>query len=349
MSTMPIEQNRGQEPLPSVPGPPDAGVPRGRRSILWYLEAGAVPLLTLLLIVLFSVLPETRDTFPTVANLKIMLGGQAVLVVVSMAVLIPLMCNRYDFSVGACAGLGGIFAATVMASSGSVWLGILAALATGLVVGVVNGLLVTVARVDSVVVTLATTSLISGVVTWKTDGKSIVSGIPDSLTSFVSGTLLGVPRGFWVSVAVVLAALYLTRQTPFGRRMDAIGTNPAAAGLLGLRVNRIILTTFLISAAVAGLAGMLVIGQSGTASPTVGPGLTIPAIAAAFLSVAAISPGRFNVLGTFAAIIFLAVLNSGLNLAGADTYVNDFANGGALIVGVALASFLGRRRTSGAG
>jgi ribose transport system permease protein len=108
-----------------------------------------------------------------------------------------------------------------------------------------------------------------------------------------------------------------------------------------------VLISFVVAGALSGAAGVLLVAQAGAASPTAGPDFTLPAIAAAFLSVAAIQPGRFNVGGAFVAIVFLAVLNSGLNLAGASSYVNDFANGGALIAGVALASLFGRRRTAG--
>jgi ribose transport system permease protein len=123
-----------------------------------------------------------------------------------------------------------------------------------------------------------------------------------------------------------------------------MGANRAAARLIGLRTTRLALTGFVLAAVLAGLAGVLLVGVSGAGNPQVGPNFTLPAIAAAFLSVAAIKPGRFNVWGTLTAIVFLAILNSGLNLAGANPYVNDFANGGALILGVSLAAILGRRR-----
>lgn len=94
------------------------------------------------------------------------------------------------------------------------------------------------------------------------------------------------------------------------------------------------------------VAGLLYVAGAGGASPNVGTTFTLPALAAAFLSAAAVRPGRFNVWGTIIAIFFLAVLNSGLSLAGMPPYVNDYVNGGALIVGVALAAALYRRRTS---
>jgi ribose transport system permease protein len=310
----------------------------------YLLEASALPFLLVVLCVFFALLPATSDTFPTMDNLRITIGAQAALTVIAMSALVPLICQEYDFSVGSIAGLSAVFSASVLVGGGSIFVALGLSIGIGLAVGLVNGLLVTRLGVNSVVSTLGTATLIAGVVALKTNGKSIVSGIPDGLTDFVSGTWLGIPRGFYVAVIVSLGVWYLLRQTPWGRYLAAIGDNREAARLLGANVKRRVLTAYLITGAVAGAAALLLIGDTGTASPQVGPGYTLPAIAAAFLSVAAIQPGRFNVWGTLVAIMFLGALNSGLNLAGASPYINDFANGGALILGVALASLLGRNR-----
>jgi ribose transport system permease protein len=328
-------------------GPPAPRRGPDRTRALHYAEAAALPILAVLLALFFSVLPATSEAFPTVANLRVTLGNQSVLIIVAMAAVIPLLSEEYDFSVGATTGLGAIYSASALAGGASIVGALAVAVAIGVGVGIVNGLLVTRARVNSVVATLGTATLIAGVVTWKTDGTSIIQGIPDSLTSFTIAQFLGLPRSFWVAVAVTVAAYYLVRHTPFGRYLDGIGSNKSAARLLGLRVERTVLISFVVAGALSGGAGLLLVAQAGAASPTAGPDFTLPAIAAAFLSVAAIQPGRFNIGGAFVAIIFLAILNSGLNLAGASSYVNDFANGGALIAGVALASLFGRRRTAG--
>ena len=313
-----------------------------RRFAHW-AEAWALVILTIALALFFVFLPATSETFPTVGNLRVTLGAQSVLVIVAMGALIPLISGHYDFSVGAVAGLASVFCASSLSGGDPIPVALAIGVGVGLIVGAVNGLLVTVARVDSVVVTLGTATIVAGAVTWKTDGVSIVQGIPDSLTA-LSDPLIGIPKSFFIAIAVVAITYVLLRHTAFGRYVDAIGSNLGAARLVGLNTNRLVLTTFLLSGALAGLAGLIQVAVSGAGNPQVGENFTLPAIAAAFLSVAAIKPGRFNVWGTLVAIIFLAVLNSGLNLAGASSFVSDFANGGALIVGVALAATLGRRR-----
>ena len=181
---------------------------------------------------------------------------------------------------------------------------------------------------------------------WKSGGQAIVNGIPTVLTSLAKPLVFGIPTCFFIALLFAAATWYLLRQTPFGRYLQAVGTNRSAARLVGLRPARLTFLTFLLSGGIAALAGVVQVGVAGAANPNVGPNFTLPAIAAVFLSVAAITPGRFNVWGTCVAIAFLAVLNSGLSLAGVSSYVNDFANGAALIAGVATASLLGLRRSS---
>jgi ribose transport system permease protein len=143
---------------------------------------------------------------------------------------------------------------------------------------------------------------------------------------------------------LAVAVYYLLSHTPYGRYLYAFGSNREASRLVGIRTKLTLGLTFVIAGALCGLAGVLQVSRAGSADPKLGETFTLPALAAAFLSAAAIRPGRYNVWGTLVAIFFLAVLNNGLNLAGAQPYVANYVNGAALIVGVGLAVRLGRRR-----
>lgn len=327
---------------------PDAAsrdrVGRERRNA-WWLEASALPLLTVGLILFFTLLPATSETFPTAGNLRVTVLSQSVLVIVAMASLLPIIAGGYDFSVGAVVGLSSIIVASLSSTGTPLLLAILAGAVSGLAIGAVNGFFVTKVHVDSVVVTLGMTIIVAGIVTWVTSGKAIVKDIPEVLTSLSKSWFPGLPGALFVSLAIAIATWFVIRQTPYGRYLEAVGVNRSAARLVGLRPDRITFIAFGLSGLVAGLAGFVQVGVAGAANPNVGANLTLPAIAAVFLSVAAIAPGRFNVWGTIVAIVFLAVLNSGLSLAGASPFVNDFANGAALILGVSTASLLGIRRS----
>ncbi|MEA2361359.1 MAG: ribose transport system permease protein [Thermoleophilaceae bacterium] len=337
------EQITTQPTAGPPPAEPAAGGRRARRHVGDYLEEYALVILTIALAILFSLLPATTEAFPTSANFQVMLGEQAVLMLVALAVLLPVATGVWDFTPGATTGLASIYAASVMAGSGSIVVAVLIACAVGVAVGVVNGILVSHLKINSVIATFGMTILIAGVVQAKTGGNSIV-GVPASLTDFGSSRLIGLPVVTFVALGVAFVVWYLLVRTPFGRYLYSIGSNRHAATLVGLRVNRLTVIAFAAGGALAGIAGVIYLARAGAGNPVIGPGYTLPAYAAVFLGAVAIRPGTVNVWGTVIAIVFLAVLNNGLSLAGASPYVANFANGFALLAGVALANALARKR-----
>jgi ribose transport system permease protein len=325
-------------PAPATPG----GERQGR--LVGFLEAYALVILLILVVIFFSFYSKTSDTFPTVGNFQAVVGNQAVVAIVALAALIPIACNQWDLSVGATAGVSSIYVASAMSGGTPVLLAVLLGLGIGLVVGLFNAVVVTRFGVNGIIATLGTATLLAGVTQAKTGGVAIVANIPNSVVSFGSGNWLGIPKAGWLLIVITLGVYYLLNHTPFGRYLYAVGANLDAARLVGLRSNRLIGWSFVAAGVLAGGAGALQVARAGGADPRVGEQFTLPALAAAFLSAAAIQPGRYNVWGTIVAIFFLAALNAGLNLAGSQDYITNFVNGAALIIGVGLAAYLGRRR-----
>lgn len=327
----------------SAPGERKFGWPTRHRLLGW---AEAYALLALLFItgIFFSVLPSTSGTFPTEANLQAIAANQAVIAIVALGALLPVVCGEWDLSVGANAGLSSVFVATALGSGTPVWLAVLIGLGVGIGIGILNALIVTQVKVNAVIATLGMATILEGALNQKTGGLAVASNIPHSITNFGSGKTLGIPDPAWAMIVIAFVVWYVLQHTPVGRHLYALGSNAAAARLVGLRTRWLLAFTFIGAGALAGLAGFLEVTRAGGADPKVGVSFTLPALAAAFLSAAAIKPGRPNVWGTLVAIFFLATLNGGLNLAGSPSYVASYVNGAALIVGVALASYLGRRR-----
>jgi len=324
----------------------DLGAPeesRIRRPVADRFEAFALPALLVLAALFFTVYGPTSNTFLTTANIQVLLGGQAVVALVALALLVPLCANEWDLSVGGVAGLSATFAASVM-SSGSLMGGLLVALGLGVLVGIANALIVTRFKVNAVIATLGMLTILQGVINQKSHGVSIVSNIPQSLVNLGSENWFGIPRITILLAVIALATYYLLEHTPYGRYLYAYGSNPTAARLVGLRTRLLTSSTFVIAGLLAASAGILSVARAGGASPTVGDQLLLPAFAAAFLSAASIKPGRCNVGGLLIAVYFLAVINNGLSLAGAQPYISSYVNGAALIIGVGLATYLGRRR-----
>lgn len=306
---------------------------------------GLVALL-LVLLVFFSVNPSTPQ-FATNGNFTNILSNESLLGILVIATVVPLVANQIDLSVGPVAGLGSILCSGLMSrSEWPLWAAIAAAVLAGLLVGCINGLLVAIFKINSIIATLGTSSVIAAVVLAYSEGLSIVTGISTSLTNVGFGNWLGLPKPFYFFAVVALLVYYFMEQTPRGKDLRAIGASPTAAKLVGINVTRLTVQSFVVAGAIAGAAGVLLVAVQGAGNPEIGDNYTLPAIAAAFLGATAIQPGRYNVWGSVTAVFFLAISVNGLTLWGAPPWVNDAFNGVALIVGVGLAVYAGKVRVT---
>jgi ribose transport system permease protein len=209
-------------------------------------------------------------------------------------------------------------------------------------------MLVAYVGVNSFITTLAAGTLIGGLVSLYTANATIVTGIPPAITEFGSAVHLGLPAVVWVVLAVAAALAVVIDRTVHGRRLVSAGINPAAARLVGIDVNRVVVLSFVASASLAGVAGVLLLARTGTGNPQVGNGYTLAALSAAFLGATALRPGQFNVAGTLLGVLFVAISVNGLTLAGAQDWVDPVFNGAALMIAVAVSTGLGRVRSRGA-
>ena len=310
-----------------------------------FVERYALLVLFLLMCLFFSVYGPTSGTFASSANVRNILGNEPVIAIIALASIIPLTCGQFDLSVGATAGLSSIVTASAAAEHElPVVVAIVIGVLSGCLVGLFNGVLVARLGVNALIATLGTATLVAGLVSLYTSNQVISIGIPESITSVGSGTWLGLPRTVFTLAAVALAVWYLLTQTPYGRYLTSVGVSPGSARLVGLRVDRYVLSSFVLSGGLAGIAGVLLLARAGTANPAVGPGYTLAALSAAFLGATAIKPGTFNVLGTLLGVAFVAVSVNGLVLSGAADWVQPTFNGAALIIAVALSTAIARRR-----
>lgn len=295
--------------------------------------------------VLYSTWGKTSGVFLTSANMRNMVASQAVIGVLTLGILVTMVAGNFDLSVGNIAGLSQVMTATLYSTYHvNLWVGILAGVAIGAFVGGINGVLVTVLRVDPFIITLGTASAILGFVDWYTNGQAIVNGIPDGIINFGRNNFIGVPDIVWVLALVALAIYYLLEHTPYGRNLHAIGSNRAAARLVGIRVERSIAMAFVINGFFAGVAGVLMLARAGAGNPQIPPTLALTALAGAFLGAASFKVGRLNVPGTIVALLFLAVNITGLTFAGVANWINEMFTGVSLIFAIAVAAVLSKER-----
>jgi hypothetical protein len=151
---------------------------------------------------------------------------------------------------------------------------------------------------------------------------------------------LGIETPFWLLIVITVAVWFMHRQTPFGRRLTAVGSNETAARLTGIRVDRAVLIAYVLSGLLSGVGGVLLTAQGGNADSTIGISYLFPAMAAVFLGQTAITPGRPNVWGTFFALFLVAVAVDGFTPMGAASWISQVFNGAALLVAVAVSSLM---------
>ncbi|MDQ1204810.1 ABC transporter permease [Microbacterium sp. SORGH_AS_0862] len=312
------------------------------------LEKYALPLLTVLVFVFFSFFSLSAASFPTLNNITVILGSQAVVALVAIAALFPLVAGYFDFSLGANAAMTQVMTAGLMSAySVPLPVAIVISLALGVLVGVVNGYFVTRLHMSPFVTTLGMSMLLAGLMAWFTGGRTFVSGIDPAIILFGSTRLLGVPLVFYITLAVGLVAWYFFSHTPFGRSLYAIGSNATAAKLVGLPVTKNVWWSFIVAGSIAGLAGVLQLARVGSATASDGGLILFPALAAVFLGATTIRPGFFNVWGTIIGAVFVSVSVSGLALSGASGWASNVFNGAALLAAVALSTYLGRSQRRG--
>jgi len=318
-----------------------AALPFGARFVKQY----SMVFLLVASFVLYSTWSKTSSVFLTGDSLRVMVAGQAVIGVLTLGILVTMVAGNFDLSVGNIAGLSQVMTASFYAHHGvNLWVGILIGIAIGSFVGGINGVLVTVLRVDPFIITLGTASAILGYVDWYSKGQAIVQGIPQPLIDFGRNNFAGVPDIVWVLVVVAIAIYYLLEHTPYGRNLHAIGSNRAAARLVGIRVERSIAMAFVINGFFAGIAGVLMLARAGAGNPQIPPTLALTALAGAFLGAASFKVGRLNVPGTIVALLFLAVNITGLQYAGVANWINELFTGLSLIFAIALAAVLQKDR-----
>lgn len=320
----------------------------GIRNLRNLFERTALVFVWLAVIIFFGVLRP--DQFLTISNFAAILGSQAVLVVLVMALIIPLTVGEYDLSVASTLLLSQMLIGVLNTRHGvPISLLIPLCIIVGAFVGLINGGFIVLFGIDSLIVTLGIGTLISGIVLLISGGQTF-AGIDPVLTDAVVGKrLLGVPLEFYYGLLLVIIVWYIFEYTSLGRRLLFVGRGREVARLNGLRVDRIRWGAFVASGAVSALAGILYAGTSGAADPISGANYLMPAMAAAFLGTTAIKPGRFNAWGSFIAVYFLVTGVTGLALFGLQAWVQNVFYGAALVVAVTFSQLTRRREALNVG
>jgi ribose transport system permease protein len=302
-----------------------------------------VVLVIALVIVFWSLSPEFR----TGGNWKGLLLGQSVIAITTLSVLFPLIVGEFDLSVGYNIGFVAMFGAWATSHGWSTGLVLVGMLVVGTLVGLVNGLLVVVLKINSFIATLGVGILVSALTLGLSQGNQLTT-VPRAILDAGQKDFLGVPWSLWAFIVVAIVCYYVLEHTPLGAKWYAIGGSERVAFLAGIRTGGLKIAAFTVTGLIVAIAAVFQLGQAGAATPSLGPDLLLPAYAGAFLAVTTFKPGFYNVIGVIVGILLLAIGYNGLSLLGAQFWVQPLFNGVALIVAVVAARLIAVRRRTGA-
>jgi ribose transport system permease protein len=310
-------------------------------------EASLLPFAFVIVIAFFGIMRP--DTFFQWSNFTSIFGLNAPTLVLVMALLIPLTNGDLDLSLAELFGMTAILVGWLNVNQHwAIVPAIIVALVVATIAGAITGGLIVFFDVNPLIITLAMGSVFDGIAFWLPDQQSI-PGISTGLQNWtVLKHLLGIPLDFWYGIVIMLIMFYVLTFTPFGQRSLFVGQSREVARLSGFKVNKTRFWAFLVGGFIAGIAGVLQDGVLGTATPQ-NQGQTLLAIyAAAFLGMTTIQPGRFNAIGAGLSVFFVAVVINGMNLLGAQSYVQQLFSGVILVVAVVISRVINRRRAASA-
>ncbi|MEC7140333.1 MAG: ABC transporter permease, partial [Pseudomonadota bacterium] len=292
---------------------------------------------------LFVVLAVTADGFATERNLRNILDQQSMVIIAAAFMTIAIISGNFDVSVSAIFVTAPLFGLKVENMTGNVFLAVVAAIAVGLIMGAINGFIVTRLKINSFIGTLATSIMFFGAV-FLISSRSLMRPETDAYRLIARSRFLGLTSATWIAIAVVIIATILLSRTRFGRNVFAVGGNMEAARLAGVAVNRVQTMAFLLLGAAAALAGVLNSSRSISAQPSDDFSFVFAVLTAVIVGGTSIAGGQGAIWRTTTAAFFLAFLNNGFNLLQIDPIWQRLIEGAVIIMAVAVDTWTKNRR-----
>ena len=312
-------------------------------NLAFQVERFGLVIVWVAVILLFGVLKP--DSFLTWSNFSTIFGSEAVLVIVTLGLVVPLTAGDFDLSIAQVLTFVSMLTAILSAKMGvPLWIIIPLVLAAGALVGVINGALTLYFRVHSLIVTLGVGTFLHGITLWISDSQTI-GGVARGLMQWsIIERFFGIPIAFYYAIGLAGLMWYVLSYTAFGQQLLFTGRGREVGRLTGIAVGRVRLMSFVVSGVMGAIAGLIYTGTTGSANPSSGTTLLLPAFAAAFLGATCINPGRFNPWGAVVAVYFLVTGINGLSVLGFRTFVQDLFYGGALVVAVMVSQLISGRK-----
>ncbi|MBV8897021.1 MAG: ABC transporter permease [Acidobacteriaceae bacterium] len=294
------------------------------------------------LIALFVALTIATPHFLTVINLSSVARQTAVINIMALGMTLIIITGGIDLSVGSILGISGLFGCMGIHNGLPIPAAIFVGIGTGLLCGLLNGIMITQLRINPFIVTLGTLEAYRGLALVTSKGLP-VHGLPDAFSFLGDGNLLGIPFSLWILAACAVLMHFLLENTKLGRYAFAIGSNSSAAYYAGVPIKFHLTAVYAIAGMLTGLAGMIEASRLMTGQPTAGQGYELQAIAAVVIGGGSLQGGEGSVVGTLIGAFIMGLLSNGSDLLGINPYWQQVVIGAVIIAAVGLDELRKRR------
>lgn len=289
-------------------------------------------------VVLCIAISMATPAFLSKQNVLNLLRQSSIIGIISAGMTFVIISGNFDISVGAVAALSGVIVMRLATTGTNLFLAIIAAIVVCAIIGLVNGIMVAKINVPSLIATMAMVTIVRGILLMITGGYPITQTIP-MLDSLGNGYFLGIPMPVIVFILVVIVSYIVLTQTKFGRHVYSVGGNQDASKLNGINVDNQKIKVFIINAVLAAIAGLVLTGRLGTASPVAGDSYDMDAIASVVIGGTSVSGGSGSVLKTIIGVLLMSVINNSFNLLGIDIFFQYIFKGLIILVAVGFDSY----------
>jgi ribose transport system permease protein len=283
--------------------------------------------LLLVILIFVAVMSIASPVFLTVANFKNLFIQSTILAVLALGQTFVIMTRGIDLSIGGTMALSSALCIGLSVYSGlPTPLALLVCLAVGILIGLINGVAVTMLGITPLIVTLATLSAARGATFVYTNGANITP-VPSAISAFGRGELAGVPYSVILLVVLALACHFILARTVFGRSVYATGGNEVASRLAGIPTSRVIMITYVICGVMAAIAGLILTARLESAGPRAGVGVELTVIAACVIGGTSLFGGTGSIAGTLLGVVLISLVSNAINLLGVPPAWDDLVKG----------------------
>ncbi len=293
-------------------------------------------------LVFYFIQPGSSNRFLKPDNMITILTNISLDGLIAIGMTFVIITGGFDLSVGSTLAFGGYAAGLALLKGYSPLTAIAIGVLSGAIVGLVNGFIITKIKVNPLVTTLGTMTIVRGIVQVQTQGKE-VTGFPQSFRQLGEGAVFGIFYLVIIFLALLVIADLLLRHSRFLRQNYYVGGNEEAARLSGIDVDRVRMVMYVITGMLAALAGVITAAKSGSVSPIAGTGAELRVIAAVVIGGASLNGGSGTVLGTFLGLLLAGMIANGLGFMGVSPYAEGIITGLILIAAVMIDQLTGER------